>query len=323
MKRKLAIALLIAVVVYSFAVALSGVPSAGLPTPRPETIGLCIAIVAISYEARALRWAALLRILGVQVSMLAAHRSYLAGLSMAVTPGKAGELLKPHLLAEKEGVRIEKSLACLLLERSTDLLSAFVILALVATTFNLGLSAIAALAATFTFVLFTSSGKLRMLFGFTSRVKALRTVSEAASSSLSEFEILCRPRPFILALLIASVSWLLEASVLYVLLRELGAAPTLAIAVAAYCLGSIAGAVAFLPGGIGLAEGGIAGTLVVLGVGAAPAVAGVILVRLFTLWLPLAVGTFALMHWVRRDIYGKLGLRRDSATPRPEEQVDK
>jgi uncharacterized protein (TIRG00374 family) len=322
-KRKLAIALIAAGVVYSLAVALSGVPSAGLSAPRLETIGLCAAIVVVSYEARALRWAMLLRFLRVDLSMLVSHRSYFAGLSMAVTPGKAGELLKPHLLREKEGVAIEKSLACLLFERFTDLLAAFVILAAAATTINLGLAAVASLAALLTFILFTSSGKLRILFGFTARVKPLRRVSEAATASLSEFEILLRPTPFIVAFSIASVSWLLEASVLYVLLQDLGAAASPTVTLAAYALGSIAGAVTLLPGGIGLAEGSIAGTLVVLGVPAAPAVAGVILVRIFTLWMPLVLGTLALMHWVRRDIYGAVGLARDSTAPASEKQVIK
>ena len=63
-------------------------------------------------------------------------------------------------------------------------------------------------------------------------------------------------------------------------------------------IGSMAGTISFLPGGIGGFEAGCVLTLHLLGVPVEDALTGTLLLRGLSLWLPLVPGLFL----VRRDI---------------------
>ena len=58
----------------------------------------------------------------------------------------------------------------------------------------------------------------------------------------------------------------------------------------AFVIASVAGAITLLPGGIGSFEAGAIGTLLLLGVPLEGAVAGTLMFRGFSLWLPLVPG---------------------------------
>lgn len=62
----------------------------------------------------------------------------------------------------------------------------------------------------------------------------------------------------------------------------------------AYLVGMAVSSAAPTPGGLGVAEAALVAGLVGVGVATAPAVAGVLLFRLLTFWLPTAPGALAL-----------------------------
>jgi glycosyltransferase 2 family protein len=65
--------------------------------------------------------------------------------------------------------------------------------------------------------------------------------------------------------------------------------------VVVFSVGSLAGALSFLPGGLGVAEGSMTGLIQVLGdVPKAAAVAATVLIRLATLWFAVALGLVGL-----------------------------
>ena len=70
---------------------------------------------------------------------------------------------------------------------------------------------------------------------------------------------------------------------------------SLADTIAVFSLGSLAGALSFLPGGRGVAETSMTGLIRVLGdVPKAAAAAATVLIRLATLWFAVALGLVAL-----------------------------
>ena len=74
----------------------------------------------------------------------------------------------------------------------------------------------------------------------------------------------------------------------------------------------VAGALAMLPGGLGVTEAGMAGSLQVLGHGITPSIAtgATLLVRLATLWWAVIVGALALI-----SLRSFRALRGDQNTP--------
>jgi uncharacterized membrane protein YbhN (UPF0104 family) len=84
----------------------------------------------LNYGTRFLKWHYLLRRLDIPMPWKADAWNFLAGLSMAISPGKAGELLKPYVVREITGVPMARSIPALVTERLTDIIAVLALLAL-------------------------------------------------------------------------------------------------------------------------------------------------------------------------------------------------
>ena len=82
----------------------------------------------------------------------------------------------------------------------------------------------------------------------------------------------------------------LDAATLFVLFLSLGELVDFKTVFAAFILASLAGSISLLPGGVGPFEAGSVAVFGWLGVPFALAIAGTLLYRAFTLWLPMAPG---------------------------------
>jgi uncharacterized protein (TIRG00374 family) len=108
---------------------------------------------------------------------------------------------------------------------------------------------------------------------------------------------LTRPGPFLVGWLYAMAGWTLECVATWVLVRGFsGAHISFEGATFGYATGTLAGALAMLPGGLGVAEVGMAGLFRAASESVTLAIAGAatILVRLCTLWFGVALGGLAL-----------------------------
>ena len=85
-----------------------------------------------------------------------------------------------------------------------------------------------------------------------------------------------------------------EALAFYWLLGWLGLDVPIAFAVFVYAVAMLAGALSFLPGGLGGTEAVMVGLLIWKGVFLPEAVAATILIRLTTLWFAVFLGVIAL-----------------------------
>ena len=94
---------------------------------------------------------------------------------------------------------------------------------------------------------------------------------------------------------LSAVSWLCECLAAYVCVWGLHLDLSLADTIVVFSLGSLAGALSFLPGGLGVAETSMTGLIRVLGdVPKAAAAAATVLIRLATLWFAVALGLVGL-----------------------------
>src|SRR3954453_3162838 len=95
------------------------------------------------------------------------------------------------------------------------------------------------------------------------------------------------------ALAAAVGRWLLDFLTLQAALEAVGARPRLSLALLAYCAAQLLAQVPITPGGLGVVEAGLAGTLALAGVPAAAAAVATLAYRLASYWLPLPVGLVA------------------------------
>jgi len=131
------------------------------------------------------------------------------------------------------------------------------------------------------------------------RIAKLRVVT-AVFEALEgvSLERIRRPRLLAVAGTLNLAIFLLDAGTLWSLLRATGTDTHLFTAFAALLIGSLAGTISLLPGGLGSFEAGCTATLGLLGVPIEAALAGTLFLRGLTLWLPMIPG----MVLARRDL---------------------
>ncbi len=263
------------------------------------------ALAATNYLLRFCKWELYLRRLEVRIPLSDSFWIFLSGFSLTVTPGKVGEVLKAYLLRETHGVPMARTAPTVVAERATDLL-ALVALALVGVE-ALGGNARVLWAAVVLVGILVGLASSRRLAHFLISVAARLPLFGKMAPKLREFydatAVLLRPTPLLLATLLSVAAWACECLAFWVVLHGFpGADASLKLCTFIYAAMTIAGAVSFLPGGIGVQEGGMVALLVSTahGIGAATAAAATFITRLCALWFAVAVGLVALTMVRRR-----------------------
>ena len=114
---------------------------------------------------------------------------------------------------------------------------------------------------------------------------------------------LLHPRPLVLGVLLSTVSWFFECAAFWAVVRGFpGASVDLQAATFIYASMTVAGALSFLPGGLGVTEAGMLAMLGRLAVGCTRSVAAAatFVTRLCTLWFAVLIGIAALLIFARR-----------------------
>lgn len=260
--------------------------------------GILIALLmsSINYGLRFLRWQHYLKALGHPTPWQPSLRIYLAGFALTTTPGKAGEALRGVLL-KPWGVPYPKSFAAFFSERLSDLFGVVLL-----TLFGLTLYpdarpmiviSAALVAGGFT-VLSQRSLVERLARKVTDQDGKLMELLRALFHVLLEAQRCHRLTTLISATALSVLAWSTEAIAFYWILNWMGAEIPLAFAVFVYALSMLAGALSFMPGGLGGAEAIMVALLIWKGMPSADAVAATVLIRLATLWYAVAVGAYFL-----------------------------
>jgi uncharacterized protein (TIRG00374 family) len=266
----------------------------------PAILGL----VSLSYAVRFVRWTYYLRLLKVRVPLRANAAIFAAGLSMTISPGKLGEVLKSVFIKDVAGTPVARTAPAVVAERATDGTGMVLWGLLGALTFRFGpWLLLLFLALTGVGIAVLRSRRLSLLVE-----KALRKLPlldrlaphvgdfHGASNELLAF------RPLVVASGISFLGWGLECAAVYLCALGVGAEEPFLVVVFVFAVSSLAGAASMLPGGIGAAEAGMAGMFTaVAGLSGGLAVALTFIVRLTTLWFATLLGVAGLLL-VRRVI---------------------
>jgi uncharacterized membrane protein YbhN (UPF0104 family) len=276
-------------------------------------LAVALALAATNYLVRFVKWHYYLGELDVRVPRLRSLAIFLSGFTLTVTPGKMGEVVKSYFLRESDGVPMARTAPVVVAERVTDLIALVLLAATGALTYKVGVRGIAlggALVALFVGTL--SSGRL---------MRALaRRAGEKAVELYESMAVLIRPRPLAVATVLSVFAWACECLAFWFVIRGFaGAQASVGLATFIYATMTIAGALSFLPGGLGVTEAGMTALLVELagGVDKATAFAATFVVRLCTLWFAVAVGLVALAIVQRRYHVAVDQARAAAGTPAP------
>jgi len=250
---------------------------------------------------RAIRWQLYADYLDWGVPGAANFTAFMAGFSLTITPGKAGEVVKSALLRTRYSVPVAQSAGAIIVERLTDLAAVLVLAAGGIAVFS-GMMAYAA-AAGVVVVALALLGQPRLYeptLRWLQRLRKFKAPLGRLTRLLGTTRTLLRPRPFAVGLGLALMAWGAEAFALKVmaeaLLPPLVLTPWMAASV--FGLATLAGALAMLPGGIGGFEAVLVLLLVKLGATAPDAAVVALVFRLCTLWLISVIGLIFMALWV-------------------------
>jgi glycosyltransferase 2 family protein len=253
--------------------------------------GLAIA----NYAIRFVRWQLYLKHQQIVVPLGSSALVFGAGLSLSITPAKLGELIKSYLLRELHHVPATRTAPIVVAERVTDL-AALLLIALVGVA-AYGLPATVVIAGTTLIVvglllLTVPAPALALIDGVTTPLW-MRRFRTPIRKMYEELAGLCSPGLLMTSTVLGVAAWGCECIGFAAVVNAFPEVHIdLGIAAVIYAVTTIAGALSFLPGGLGVTEGAMTLLLVqhAVHIDRATAIDATLLTRVATLWLALVLG---------------------------------
>ena len=124
---------------------------------------------------------------------------------------------------------------------------------------------------------------------------------------MDSLSLLLGAKHSLFSLTLSTLAWLCECLGLWLVCRGLGFPVPLGEAIFVYAAGTLVGSLSFMPGGLGGTEATIIWLLGTLAMPGATAAAVAMLVRIFTLWLAVAIGLAFFLAFRRILFTGETG----------------
>jgi uncharacterized membrane protein YbhN (UPF0104 family) len=302
LRRWAAVAVAVAALLYVGYAAFVGFKStaAELAGFRWSLYAPVLALTAVNYGLRYAKWTWLLRRLEVKVPPEANLWVFLAGLAMVISPGKAGELLKPYLVRELTGTPMERTVPALIAERGTDGIAVVALAALGVSTYASDkvwlIAATAAVIVVGLGVIAIEPLSLALIAGF-AKLPVVGRVAPRLEASYRALQLCLTPGSLFALMGVSLAAWWAECVGYWLVFRGLGVTTAgIDHTTFLYAFATVFGGAS--PGGIGMADGALTegAVAIVPGLDRGQALAAALLIRLATLWFGVVIGAIALVR---------------------------
>ena len=301
LRRKLIFAIILGACVFLFISIYSGFDefTHSLASFNLWLLPVVVGLAFLNYILRFLKWDYYLRLLGIKIEKKQSFKIFLAGLTMTISPGRFGEVVKSLFVKMVEGSAVARTAPIVVAERFTDFIAFLILSAWGAATFATG-GKVLLIGAAITVLVIVIVGSRRLaepLLALVGRLPLLKRFTDKATEAYESMYQLIRLRRLVPAVGLSIVSWFCECVAFYVVLEALDITrfASFGDAVFIYAFSTLAGAITMMPGGIGLTEVSLTGLLLRLTQcpDKSAAAAATIIIRLCTLWFAVIVGIIA------------------------------
>lgn len=317
--RKVLLSIIFAVVVYAVLLLVSDTEKLATVVRgfRWELLPVIIGLTLFNYGVRFLKWHWFLGVVGVKnLHWVDSFLIFIAGFSMTLTPGKAGEFLKAFLVRQRVGAPVATTSPIILAERLTDGLALLLLAAsglLIFDSLQVRIVLFGVLVMAIVLVsLVQRRGLANRVMGWMERLPILATRMHHIQAFYESSYELLQFKALAIAIGLGVISWAGECFALALIVVGLGLPLSWTlIALSAFAMGfsTLAGSILLVPGGLGVAEASIDGLL--LAFGRAPwlpegtitqpiSAAATLLIRFCTLWFGFLLGLVCLAIVTRR-----------------------
>jgi uncharacterized protein (TIRG00374 family) len=299
LKRNLALALALGAAVYLLLAVFSGFGDLreAFDGFNYALVPAILGLVLLSYVGRLFRWLYYLKILKVSIPLGTNAAIFAAGLSMTISPGKFGEVLKSVFVRQASGAPVARTAPAVVAERATDGTGMIVwgFLGAFALGLGPGTMVVFLAVAAFGIAVFRSKRLSLLAERVLNKLPLLNRLAPHLNDFHASSNELLAARPLVVGTSISFFSWGLECLGVYLCAVGLDADRPFLLVIFVFAVSSLVGVLSMLPGGIGAVEAGLAGQFVaVAGLSVGIAVALTFLIRLATLWFATLVGIVGL-----------------------------
>ncbi len=268
---------------------------------------LILVLTTMNYVFRFFKWEYYLRLIGVErLSKRDSFLIFFSGMGMVITPGKVGEWLKSYLLREVHGTPIARSAPILIAERFTDSVALLLIAAAGVFVFGNLWPVFVIVAVALAAIMFVARHRptAQALLAFGHRVPVVNRYVPQFEEFYESSYVLLSPRATFEMSLLSALSWFFEVLGFYFTLVGVGEAASGRLLLhSAFILpiATLASALLFTPGGLGVAEGSIQALCqTLLNMSKSSAAVATLIIRFGTLWFGVIVGLIAFAILTRR-----------------------
>ena len=258
---------------------------------------LILLLVSASWVTLIIKWHFLLKNSEINIPLTKSIAVFFSGAAFEITPGQIGTLIKSQLLKTSSNISRTKTVPIVIVEKIYDLIGAILAsvigIIILGMEFYLIIIAISSLVVIFFFMYHKPASEL-----FFDRITKLKFFSKYVEN-ISEFNEVIKKstnaKVATICILLALTYWfMVSAAAYYTLIAfDVNILDYLKV-LAIYTTSSLLGAISFIPGGIGITEGSIAGLFTLNGLDVSTALILSVMIRVLILWFSVCVGFIAL-----------------------------
>jgi len=260
-------------------------------------VPVILSLVSISWLVTFYRWHLLLKNSNIHVPIKNNFIIYLASLSLSITPGQIGEVIKSEFLKKQFKIPRSKTLPIIFIEKFYDLMGALIASIIGVWYFEGGLYliSIGIVLLALIFVLILSRNIFERVLSLICKIKFF---SKYQKNFLESYNVLGNSLKTKIGLksgILSVIFWIIQGMAVYFVLLGLGINElNFIISTSANAISVLIGALSFMPGGLGVTEGSMGGLLSLQGIEFSFALIAAVIIRIFTSWYTVIVGFIAL-----------------------------
>ena len=294
--NRLILVLVAVVVIYAIFLFISdfSIISEKISNFKTNYLPLILLLVSVSWIPMIVKWHFLLKNCEIDIPLRKSIAVFLSGSAFTgITPGQVGALIKSQILKTSSNIPRTKTVPIIMIENVYDLIGA--IIASIIGIIILGIQpyliiiGILVLTIIFFFMYYRPASEL-----FFKRITKTKFFSKRVDN-ISEFNKIIQkstnPKVATICILLAVTYWfIISIAVYYTLIAfDINILDYLEV-LAIFTTSILLGAISLIPGGIGIAEGSIAGLLTLNGIDVSTALILSVMIRILTLWYSVSVG---------------------------------
>lgn len=267
-------------------------------------VSLILLSFTISILIKSLRQSFLLRCIGIRLGFIQNLILYIAGLSMTITPGGMGQMIKSHYLLKHHHQPVSKTLPIVLAERYSDIIALVSFIMLFTALNNITILTTPILVIAVVVALGGIVVRSRSLFHFVLELLMKLSIFKSFQNSSIEFNStlvsLFQNESLFICWLLGMAASFFDAVGIFMCFESLKLNFNFGFTSAFGFSSILFGAISFIPAGAGITEVSFVQLLSHYGIEISKAAALVLLVRLLSVWYSTFIGVIATRFIARR-----------------------